>query len=121
MSDFYADLSSDAAELLEEFGQPVTLTHKGASTYDEATATATTAQTTYQAHGVTVDYAERDIDGTKIKRGDQRVYMSAPGVAAPVSDDTMTIGGKAFKVINSSPLAPGGVNVLYDVQVRGLR
>lgn len=120
MSDFYDDLAATAHELLEEFGGEVTLQHALASTYNPATGTASPVVENHTGVGVKVDYAERDIDGAKIKRGDQRVYLSVVGMVAPATDDVLLVKGRKLTVVVARVLEPGDTAVLYDVQVRGI-
>lgn len=119
MSDFYADMAATAAEMLAEFGMAVTVTRTtpGARDPDTGTLAAGTTQT-WVPRGVKLDYAAREIDGTLIQAGDQRVYMSAISGLKPKAGDTVTIGAEAWRVVVSRTLAPAGVAVLLDVQVR---
>lgn len=119
MSGFYEDMAATAAEMLAEFGQPVTVTRETPGGYDPATGT-TTAGTvqTWAPAGVKLDYTQREIDGTLIKSGDQRVYMSAEAGLDPQTGDTVTLGAEVWRVVTSRTLAPAGVAVLLDVQVR---
>ncbi|QHJ00114.1 hypothetical protein GT347_20300 [Xylophilus rhododendri] len=105
MSDFYDDLAATAVELLEELGQEIALARGGLR---------------FSAAGVALDYAQRDIDGSRIKWGDRRVYVAPDLGTAPVSGDQLRLAdGTVLLVIASRPLAPDGTIVLHDVQVRG--
>ena len=114
----YAATARDAAELLAEFGAPVTLTRITPGVYDPATGTVVNSGATYTATGVKLNYEQRAIDGTNILQGDQRVYLDPLIAAAPQAGDTLTIGTDVFTVVASRPLSPAGVVVLHDVQVR---
>ena len=118
MSFDYAETAQTAAELLREFGSIVTLTRVAAGTDNPDTGVVSSTGATFAASGVRLDYSQRDIDGTLVKRGDQRVYIDPFLATTPQTGDTITIGSEAFTVVNSRPLAPAGVVVLHDVQVR---
>ncbi len=118
MSFDYSETAATAAELLAEFGAQVTLTRITPGVYDPATGTVVNSGATHVASGVKLDYEQRAIDGTNILQGDQRVYLDPLIAAAPQAGDTLTIGAEVFTVVKSSPLAPAGVVVLHDVQIR---
>lgn len=116
-SPLYASLKSTALGLLSDKGQSMTLTKRAAGTYDTATGTAAITETTETVYGAVFDYAAKDIDGTLIKRGDKRVIMEASDLV-PTTTDTLTIGGVVHSIIEAVPVNPGGVVVIYKVQVR---
>lgn len=74
---------------------------------------------TYTAFGVKIGYEQADIDGTMIQRGDQRVYVPASGFTRPDTNEQITVGGKVCIVAGVEVVAPGDIEVLYVVQVRG--
>lgn len=105
MSEFFDEMALVAVDLLTEFGQPVTLARGTAR---------------FNASGVALDYSQFDIDGTRIKAGDRRVYVAPNLGTVPVSGDRLALAdGKVLLVIESRPLAPDGTVVLHDVQCRG--
>jgi hypothetical protein len=113
----YLDVAQTASELLRDSGSLVTLT-RVTGTYNPDTGVVGSTGATFAASGVRLDYSQRDIDGTLVKRGDQRVYIDPFLATTPQTGDTITIGSEVFTVVNSRPLAPAGVVVLHDVQVR---
>ena len=119
---FYSGLAGTADRLLKKYGAPATLTRSVPGAYDPATGTtAAPTVTAYTGTGAKFDYAQRDIDGTLIKQGDQRVYLAVVGIVQPQTGDRLTIAGVAFTVAASRPLQPALTAVLHDVQVRGVR
>jgi len=117
----YAGLADTAAELLDEFGMSMTLARASSSspTYDTATGVATpVSPVSYTVTGAKFDYAAREIDGTLIQAGDQRVYLSTTGAVLPLPGDTLTIGSAVFRVMRAGSISPAGTDLLYDVQVR---
>lgn len=118
---FYDEMAAVSDDILKEFGAPATLTRVTPGGYDPATATTTSdVTTTWTGTGAKFDYRQNEIDGTKIRQGDQRVYLSVVGIVNPQSGDTLTIGGTVYSVVESRPLQPALIAVLFDVQVRGV-
>lgn len=119
MSFDYADLALTADELLTEFGAGATLSRTIAGGYD--TATGISAPESIDVQSVTavcIDYDAKYIDGTLIIRGDKQVFMSAKDATLPMAGDKFTWQGGAFSVIAVTPLAPAGLTVLFELQVR---
>jgi len=118
---FYSDMAATAVELLKEFGQAITLGSVTTGAYSAETGSVTNTVTNHAGFGAVFDYAQRDIDGTVIKKGDRRLYI-APNIGAiPKTGDTVTLSdGAKLTVVLSSPLAPAGTVLLHDVQLRGL-
>lgn len=115
---FYAEMAATASELLAEFGQDVTLVREWTGVYDPETGAAATCGMNSYGNGVVLDYNQRDIDGTVIRQGDQRVYLSVDVGVTPQTGDSLLIGGKTWKVMASRTLAPAGTAVIHDCQVR---
>lgn len=91
-------------------------------TYDIETGLITggTPAKTFYGIGVRMDYRQADIDGTRIQQGDQILYVPAQGFTKPVPGEQITAGGTTYNVESVGVLAPGTVDVLYTVQVRGV-
>lgn len=125
MSEFYDDMAATAAELIAEFGQPVTLTHSVPGAYDTETGTSAAATVTTQAClGVEEAYSARSIDGTLILAGDKKLMLSVEttagtAVTAPAVEDTVTFADASVWTIKAvEPLSPGGTALLYTLQLR---
>ena len=71
---------------------------------------------TYTGVGVLTEYEQEEIDGTNIKREDKKILTI--DVPEPIFGDVVTIGGTKYQVIYTQKISPGGVDVLYKVQVR---
>ncbi|MBT2333621.1 hypothetical protein J7E49_06850 [Variovorax paradoxus] len=118
---FYDELAAVADELLTEFGAPAVLTRVTPGAYDPTTGGTTgDVTTTWTGTGAKFGYEQDAIDGTLIRQGDQRVYLSTSGIVNPQTGDTLTIGGIVYNVVASRPLQPALVSVLFEVQVRGV-
>jgi len=124
-SPLYDELAIAAVEMITEFGQPVTVTRQdtgaGGGVYDPETGTVTdTADTPHSSIGIHVNYSERDIDGTNILYGDQRVLIKPDLPIIPRRGDKIAFeDGTILFVEKSMPLSPAGVIVLHEVQARG--
>ena len=117
---FYSEAASVADELIREYGQAVTLTTTSSSVYDPATGTATSVTSTQAAQAVVFPRGAKDVDGTLIKQGDQKLLLSMVGVTAPQLDDTVTIGATTYTITFIKLLAPAGINVLCECNIRGV-
>lgn len=119
MSFDYPNLAATAQRLLEQFGMDTTLTRTVPGGYDPETGTTTgPTVTTWTGTGARFDYTQRDIDGTLIRVGDRRVLIGVDGMTLPLTGDVVTLGVRSFTVVQASEIAPAGVAVLFDVQVR---
>lgn len=117
MSFDYASLQVTANRLIEQFGQTATISRQAASGATPWAPTLT--ETGYEVKSVMLDYSAREIDGTDILSTDQKAYVAVGTLPiAPKPGDTLTVGGVAFEVIRSMPLAPAGVSVFFQLQLR---
>jgi hypothetical protein len=65
-------------------------------------------------------YSDGMIDGTTILYGDRKLLLSAEHLeATPRTTDKLIINGEEYNIINVLPLAPGGVSILFTLQIRG--
>lgn len=56
-------------------------------------------------------------DGAETKKS-QRVILSAEGLSVvPTVKHQLIVGGQTYEITNVNPLAPGGVDVIYELQV----
>lgn len=114
----YAKPAATAQRLLERFGSALMLTRSTPAAYNPATGTATSTSADHAGFGVRLDYEQREIDGTNIRRGDARIYVAPDLAVTPQTGDSITMGADVWQVVASRPLAPAGVVVIHDVQVR---
>lgn len=116
---FYAELAQTVQEILAEFGAETTLTKVTAGAYNPATGSAGETRTPRTVTAAVFDYETKYIDGTLILSGDKQVFMSVVGNEAPKPGDLLAWMGKDWRVITFKNLAPAGISVLYELQVRG--
>lgn len=121
MSAFYDDMAQVAKDMLTEFGAAVVLTRTTPGAYNPETGTTAAATTaTYNGMGAKFDYELKEIDGTKILQGDQKLYLSPYLMANPVPGDMIRADGADYTVISSKALRPAETHVLFEVQLRGV-
>lgn len=117
---FYSDIAGTAGQLIRDFGAAASLKTVTQGTYDNATSIAATTDTTVAIIAVVFPGSGyRYTDGSQVQEGDQYALVSAVGVTPPKVGDTITWNGAPLGVIKSSVLAPAGINVLYEVGLRG--
>ena len=116
----YAAMEIKAATLIKRFGRAATLRRISkvpgttAKPWQKAVGTATDSTVTL----VFLDYAIKDIDGARIQRNDQHVFLR--GLAGiDITDQDFVIDGAAhWSIENVMLLNPGGVTLLYELQLR---
>lgn len=113
----YAAMRDTADELLDEFGQAAAIrriTNGGADPYAPTQTTADSAIVC-----VVTEYAHREKDGTRVQARDRKVLVKAGGLAiTPTPADKFVLGGLVSDIIDVCPVEPGGVVMLYEIQVR---
>lgn len=122
----YDEIADGALEAIEEAGQAVTLNipGSGGGYVPGVGVVPANPATTAQGIGVLLDYTQREIDGTVIQHGDQKLLL-APQIAATPSTahavTAMHLGvSKTFTVKSVGAVAPAGVPALYILQLRGV-
>ncbi|MCC0013876.1 MAG: hypothetical protein H6881_08360 [Rhodobiaceae bacterium] len=115
MSEDWNKIAVEVADAIGEVGFAATLRKPGAASGDEYDPT----------YGVPSDSTITVIDD-RIRERDQagtltgitrRVLTVAAGGSVPEKDDQVQVDGDWHKVIEVMPLAPGGVDLLYDVEI----
>lgn len=114
----YARARATAERLISRFGQAGTLSRPTRTGGDVRPVEG--APQEYACTYVVTDYTQREIDGTRIKAEDKRVYISAVGleIEPALSDRLVEPDGNVYKVIQGRPLRPAGTTVLWELQVR---
>lgn len=118
----YAEIAAEALESIAEAGQPVTLHIPGAAGGGYVPGVGVVEDTPARdvtGIGALFGYKQTHIDGTNILHGDQRLLLAPQIEVAPVTGNTMTVGGVTYNIVNVQRVAPAGVPVLYKVQLRG--
>lgn len=125
----YAAAAASALELIQEFGQSVTMTRTSAGTFDPGagsisgatTQTQTVVVVSLPASGGTVQ-AFDDRLRQELIAGRLRFFYMAPTLAdgsaltfVPKPGDLLTFEGKKWELAGSTPLNPAGTPVLYNI------
>ncbi len=114
----YAEDVADAKEMIAEAGQVGKIVRSGSVTGDRW-------DPEYSASGETectfveLEYTTEEIDNSSVKIGDKKLLMSVEGVdPAPDTSCQVEVGDVPYQVIKVTPLSPGGVVIMWTVQVR---
>lgn len=113
----YAATAATALRLLQRFGAAATLKRTSAATYDPATGTSAETVTSLATTAAVFDYPQKYVDGTLILSGDKQAYLAA--TQEPKQGDRLTWDGADREVVAVKAIAPAGVPVLYEAQIRG--
>ena len=113
----YANTAATALRLLTRFGTAATVKVYGGTAYDPATGTTTPTYADVATTAAVFDYDQKYIDGTLILAGDKRAYL-APAHAAK-QGDKLAWQSVDYTVVAVKAIAPAGVVVLYEAQLRG--
>ena len=117
---FYERMAAMTDRMLKDKGQAVTITRQTAGAYNTSTGAATVTTSTQTGHAVIIDHDSNNIDGTLIKAGDKKLLLSPAGISAPVINDTVTVGGVIYTVVEPlKTIAPAGAVVMYELNLRG--
>lgn len=126
----YANFQGLAKRLIDENGREIVLVKSLATAANPAKPwlgssaphTGTGAEEV-TATGIFLDYDEKDIDETMIKRGDQRCLVAETDLspATDISDFDAVKDVDAdvtWRIVKVSTIQPGDTRILYDLQLR---
>ncbi len=127
---FYIDIRDNVADqLIKDFGKPLTIRAEGSTAvFDGESGFITVVGTpvTHNVTGVFVEFKQSEIDGTTVLSTDFKVLLSAvdpiTNVAltiVPTTEMTLLDGTEEFVIVDVRPTKPGGIDVIYTLQVRG--
>jgi len=119
MTTFYADMAATALELLQEFGQALTLKRTtGSSGPDPVTGVVATAGASDNqvTTGLFRNYPARDIDGTRIQAGDRLAVLAS--TVEPLLTDRLEVDGEDWAIVDIVTSKPAATAIVYFVQVR---
>jgi hypothetical protein len=102
--------------LLERYGSALALTRMVGATYNPANGTLSGGTATpFSVHGVFINYADENIDGTVVRSGDRRLLVRPQGsTTVPAIGDA--VGG--MRVLDVRTYAPNGVAIAWACQTR---
>lgn len=117
-----APMAKVAQSLVKTFGRPATLRAYGAPFYDTPTGSVSHAggYADVACHVAISEYAERQIDGTAIRRGDRRAIVSRLAIGGePVADrDKIIEGGRTWRIVAVRGFSSGEQEAAYECQLR---
>lgn len=122
---FYERLrDSTATPLIDRFGAQ-SLYRRTTEVYDPDTGTTQTVNFDTVVSAVRDEFAVSMVDGDTVLAGDFIVYISAGELGIqPLPGDYVFFGSTSednssrYRVIRPTPINPGGIGVVYGVQVR---
>lgn len=128
MSDFYNGLQGTVSRLIREKGQPITVSRTTGDTYDAPTQTVIPGVTqTQQVSALVLPASKGTVQafdvkferGTLIETNLRSIKASAADFEwMPSPGDFVGFGGETWKVIGTTPLSPGGVDMIYSFSVQ---
>jgi len=116
----WSELVFVADDIIDEFGQPITLSSNSYGEYDPNTGLVTNTVATVQSTGVLFDYGEKDINGTTILKGDKKLLIKPSGISSISTNDIVTVNSKDYHIVSVTETNPAGTNLLYELNVRGI-
>jgi hypothetical protein len=121
----YTRMRAMANQQLKDKGLTCTITKQTAGTYSTSTGVASVSTSTQTAYGALFDYENKNIDGSLVKKGDRKLLLAALNTAlaaltAPSVNDQVTANSVTYTIVAIRPIAPSGVAVAYDCQIRGI-
>lgn len=113
----YSDFALTATELLTEFGMNVVINTTTGETLNPITGATggSTANTTVL--GIFIMYREDNIDGTRIKLGDRKLFINAD-IEPDNATDTVTVDGEPWQIVEVIKIKPTNELIGTFLQVR---
>ena len=117
MAEDWGAVAADIAAALSDVGHTGTLIRSGGLGGDEWNPTPLPdVEHTVQLLGKTLSLMA--VDGTAVQLDDRREMMAAGGIV-PTNGDRLRIGDDTYTIVRAMPYAPGGVDLYYDLVLRG--
>lgn len=114
----YAKVVANATKAIKKYGLVATITKLEARVSTIPWENSGRAAVEESGLGVIGEYSARDYANTSIEMGDVRLFLSPQGISRVRVTDLVSLDSITYKVIDVSVIQPGGVDVLYDVQLR---
>lgn len=111
-----------ASRLVEKFGADAIISRSTGGTYNPVTFVTTGATVTSDTtKAVVEEYRAHEVDGETIRYGDKKILIplsDLTNLSAPVPNDTISILGATYRIINVEGVSSGDAIVAYSVQAR---
>lgn len=114
----YEEMAATALEMIADFGAPAAILTTTA-VYDPSTGTASGAPVSTPCTACVIDAEKSHIDGTLIQAGHRVALVPTQGIATPKPGEKLLWAGVEMPITTVKTLAPAGVAVLHELQVRG--
>lgn len=111
---FYNRMAAMATRLITKFGKPVTVRSWTGTSRDVETGSVTRAPVDTVVNGVYVDITKYQATDSLIERGDKMMFIDGPAT----TDDRIIDGSTEIGIVGVEKVDPGGVPVVWRVQVR---
>lgn len=118
MSFDYGKTAATAQRLIKKFGAPAAII-TSTSVYDPDTDTNTPTPVSTPCTACVIDAEKSYIDGTLIQAGHKVALVPPQGIDTPKPGAKLLWGGVELPISVVKTLAPAGVPVLHELQVRG--
>lgn len=116
----YGEARDDADGLIDDFGAVASVrrTVNSGPAYDPTQTT-----TDYPTLAVKIEFTLTQMQSGNILDTDERWFVAAGpltalGLASILPDDDLVVGGVAKPILKAKPIAPAGIVVTYDCQIR---
>lgn len=114
----HAEMAATALEMIADFGAPAAIVTT-ATAYDPETDTNTGTPVSSPCMACVIDAEKSHIDGTLIQAGHRVALVPPQGIDTPKPGAKLLWGGVEMPITVVKTLAPAGVPVLHELQVRG--
>jgi len=115
--------SQDLKNLVDNYGQSLTFTVKGAPTYDPTTGQVSSSDTDYTVMVYIHNYSLNEVNGDNIVLGDRRalfptVDTSGNVIPEPEPGDEISGEGDTVRIVSVTTIMSGTSTICYQCQVR---
>lgn len=118
MATLSQDLLNLSLELIQEFGESVTLTSLSNQTYStELGMTVGGDNDQITGYGVLDEYKNEERDGEQITERDSKLFIALASFVPSVGD-SLTVDSVNYRVMRVSKIRVEGQTVLYELQIR---
>lgn len=114
----YSASAATALRMIQRFGAPAAIVTT-TSVYNPDTDTNVNTPTSAPCVACVIDAEKSRIDGTLIQEGHKVALVPPQGIATPKPGAKLLWGGVEMPIAVVKTLAPAGVAVLHELQVRG--
>lgn len=114
---------SSFINLMNSFGQALTLTTKASATYDVTTGTVSSTDTPHTVKGYFYNYDLSDMDANSIRFGDRKLALSSKDTSGttipkPLEGDEVSGEGDKVVIVSTREVMSEGSPICYICQVR---